>query len=439
MPIAWIATAYSINIPEGSLSLVGEMEAKEILPKSITVDPKGQFAYVANYRTISRQINDNNDMNVYKIDPDKGTLSLVEKLPAQTQSTSVAIDPAGKFVYMTSDFFNFGYRIDPETGKLSEIVGENGKPRFQHANMTIDAKGKFIYVTNTEYNSPVIVYSIDPSNGMLTRSGEEGLKFNSVITSIVFDPKDKFACVANQNNSYIHCYKIDPTTNQIIKNSVVETDLILHPLSMVISPNGKSLFVLFQNSFYTFAINPDTLVLTKTDSVKLKYTAKSFALDPIGKFVYVTMFNGTNSFVDIYSINETSEKLTNLGMVQVGNIEPESITVDPSGRFVYVGVNQKIYIYNISRKKPLIKTSDLIVDKHNPSKLVYQLTCVTSQQIPESSFVFKGTKGNFNKPTKITLWGNNLPPNKIVEVESVGEYPNRMEFDKDIGEKYCAH
>ena len=59
----------------------------------------------------------------------------------------------------------------------------------------------------------------------------------------------------------------------------------------------------------------------------------SIAVDPTGKFAYVAN-SGTNN-VSMYTINGTTGALTFIGRIAAG-IGPASVTVDPSGKFVYV-------------------------------------------------------------------------------------------------------
>lgn len=64
----------------------------------------------------------------------------------------------------------------------------------------------------------------------------------------------------------------------------------------------------------------------------------SVAVDPLGRFAYVS--NGANvaggNSVSAYTINATTGALTSIGAVSAGTL-PKSVTVDPSGRFAYVG------------------------------------------------------------------------------------------------------
>ena len=88
-------------------------------PLSVTVDPSGKFAYVAN--------SSDGTISAYTINAVTGTLTPVAGSPflAGNGSYSVSVDPSGKFAYVTN--FNddnvSAYTIDATTGVLTAVVG----------------------------------------------------------------------------------------------------------------------------------------------------------------------------------------------------------------------------------------------------------------------------------------------------------------------------
>ena len=57
------------------------------------------------------------------------------------------------------------------------------------------------------------------------------------------------------------------------------------------------------------------------------------AVDPAGKFAYVT--NSNSNDVSMYTINATTGVLTPIGTIAAGQ-SPTSIAIHPSGKFAYV-------------------------------------------------------------------------------------------------------
>ena len=123
------------------------------------------------------------------------------------------------------------------------------------------------------------------------------------------------------------------------------------PQSIAVDPTGKFAYVANAGcnggatgyvSMYT--INPTTGALAPIGPpvTSLDYTAESVTIDPSGKFVYVANagddYSSDGSVVS-YTINATTEALTSTGAI-MGNCPglcvPESVALDPSGKFAYV-------------------------------------------------------------------------------------------------------
>src|SRR5262245_22772675 len=88
-------------------------------PASITVDPDGRSAYVANLKS--------NDVSAYRIDPASGMLRPVAGSPfaTGTQPIAVAIDSRSRFVYVPNQLSGTlsAYRMDAASGALAPVAG----------------------------------------------------------------------------------------------------------------------------------------------------------------------------------------------------------------------------------------------------------------------------------------------------------------------------
>ena len=126
---------------------------------SVTVDPKGRFAYVANTR--------DNTISVYTIDQTTGALITGTAVAAGTTPYSVTVDPSGKFAYAANLASNTisVYTIDQTTGALTAgtAVATGTNPYF----VTVDPSGEFAYAANTGDNN-ISIYTIDQTTGALT-------------------------------------------------------------------------------------------------------------------------------------------------------------------------------------------------------------------------------------------------------------------------------
>jgi 6-phosphogluconolactonase len=162
-------SVYTINSTTGALTPIGSPLPAGWCSSSVTVDPFGKFAYVADQG--------GPDVATYTINANTGALTPIGSIAAGIGPSSVAVDPTGKFAYVTNYYDGvFGhdvlmYTIDATTGALTRIgtIAAGTGPR----SVAVDPTGKFAYVTNFDSNN-VSMYSIDPATGALTLIGTVG-------------------------------------------------------------------------------------------------------------------------------------------------------------------------------------------------------------------------------------------------------------------------
>ncbi len=198
---------YTINGTSGALTSIG-MIAAGTGPDSVAVDPAGKFAYVTNL--------DSNDVSMYTIDATTGVLSSIGTIPAGSGPDSVAVDPAGEFAYVTNFFSNdvSMFTIDATTGALTFIgsIAAGTDP----ISLAVDPTGKFAYVANwtaPNTDGSVSMYTIDATTGILTPTGT--LATGQSPTSIAIHPSGKFAYVTNSGSNSVSMYSIDSATGAL--------------------------------------------------------------------------------------------------------------------------------------------------------------------------------------------------------------------------------
>ena len=273
---------------------------------------------------------------------------------------SIAVDPAGKFAYVLNGGCDGGvsgyvsmYTINSTTGALAPI----GRPVPTYGygdyagSVSVAPSGKFAYVTNSgdpwdDGDGSVEMYSIDATTGALTSTGTingscPGLCFPS---SMVLDPSGKFAYVVTgaggAGNPYnVAMYTIDATTGALTSIGTIAAAGGV-PIYVAVDPAGKFVYVATANatpgsagSLSMYAINATTGALASTGTIVAGTDPVFVAVDPAGKFAYVTNF-GSND-VSMYTINGTTGSLTLIGTIAAG-LSPSSIAINPSGNFAYV-------------------------------------------------------------------------------------------------------
>jgi 6-phosphogluconolactonase len=162
-------SVYTINSTTGALTPIGSPLPAGWCSRSVTVDPFGKFAYVADQG--------GPDVAMYTINANTGALTPIGSIAAGIGPSSVAVDPTGKFAYVTSYYDGvFGhdvlmYTINATTGALTPIgtIAAGTGP----SSVAVDPTGKFAYVTNFDSNN-ASMYSIDATTGALTLIGTIG-------------------------------------------------------------------------------------------------------------------------------------------------------------------------------------------------------------------------------------------------------------------------
>jgi 6-phosphogluconolactonase len=238
--------------------------------------------------------------------------------------TTVSISCTTNTVLPTADPYVYAANLGSTgTNGVSTYTSTNGVLSTQTlvisksgpSSIAVDA-GKFAYVANANSNS-ISAYSI--SAGALTAltdvdAGTSGTQ-TSIPTgtqpySIAIHPSGKFAYVANAGSNSISAYSIDATTGALAR------------------------------------IDADGFTSGNQTSIPARSAPISIAIDPTGSYAYVA--NAGDNNVSVYSIDASSGALTAIDAngsgagsntyisTGPGTVTPFSVTVDPSGTYLYV-------------------------------------------------------------------------------------------------------
>jgi DNA-binding beta-propeller fold protein YncE len=339
-------------------------------PVSVAIAPDstgkfGKFAYVANART--------NNISMYAIDPTTGALTSKGTIAAGASPSSVAVDPSGKFAYVTNSapLSQAGsvsmYTINAATGVLTS-TGTAATGTLPES-VAVDPSGKFVYVADTvgcvrPGLGDVSMYTIN-ADGTLTLKGIIGP--GPCPSSVAVDPLGKFAYAANEGDcgdflvGSVSIYQINSALDGIL--SLTGTiDAGQCPVSVAVAPDPSGKFggfvyvvdsAIFSPSVsgvLMYSMDPTTGNLTHigSGSVAAGTQPSSVAVDPSGRFAYVG--NSGSNNVSMYAINSTNGALTPIGAGTIpAGTSPASVAVDPSGKFAYVmnSASNDISMYSI--------------------------------------------------------------------------------------------
>jgi 6-phosphogluconolactonase len=278
-------------------------------PASIAVDLFGRFAYVANRSS--------NDVSAYRIGfngalmPVMGSPFPTGSAPASSPS-SVAVDPFGRFVYVTNDQSSSvsAFRIN-KSGALSPVAG-SPFPTGNHLDgeamsEAVDPLGRFVYVSSMNSNN-ISAFRISKNGGLTLVNGSPftaGPR-GELPGAMAADLFGRFLYVANEGNDTISAFRIGPnggltdvTGSPFSAGGAREDD----PRSVAVDLFGRFAFVAnFEGNNVSALHIGENGALTSvpgspfsTGSGSGGFTA-SVAVDLFGRFVYVA-----NHFVQTVS------------------------------------------------------------------------------------------------------------------------------------------
>jgi len=308
-----------------SNSLTFTLTTGGVDPQSIAVDSAGKFAYVANAGCNGGV----GYVSMYTINPATGALAPIgpPESSLDYSAESVTVEPSGKFAYVANlgdDYDSDGsvamYTINPTTGALTFVGGISGNcPGLcVPLSVVVDPSGRFAYVPYGDGIVPnrVAMYTINATTGALTSIGT--IAVEGFADSVAVDPAGTFAYVATPNDTFgsagdVSMYTINATTGALASIGTIAAGT--GPVSVVVDPSGKFAYVTnsSSNDVSMYTINATTGALTSIGTIAEGSTPTSIAIHPSGKFAYVT--NSASNDVSIYSIDAATGVLTLIGTI----------------------------------------------------------------------------------------------------------------------------
>lgn len=272
---------YAVDYQSGALVPInGSPVAAGNNPTKIIASPNGLFIYVINQ----------NDSTIqeFAVDAGSGKLTSKNTYPTGTNPTALAMDAAGKFIYVTFTYQPGYSAANPGPGGINifpvnsdyslgtstvQVVGNNP------VGVATTNFNNYVYAIDAEpavgSGSPVgwiLAFSQNTTNGALTPVGKTtistdvsgktvavGYGAGTVPSAIAIDPTARFV------------YVTDRATNQLYGNIVVSGGLLLPmqnspfatgllPVAVTVEPRGKYMFVANFNDFTVsaYVINQST-------------------------------------------------------------------------------------------------------------------------------------------------------------------------------------
>lgn len=283
-------------------------------------------------------------VSAFQVNPATGALSAIgTPYPTTSGSTSIAVTRDFRFLYSV-DFGlgNISGFVIQADGTLNPAAGTplavGGGPLGLAAHPMAD----FLYVATA---SGIAIFAIDPASGALTAAGDvsppNGLEFGAI------SPDGRRYYQTLSSVDQVEPFAVDAATGALTPLSAGPAATEAFPRAIAIDPAGKFLYVAISDpgtdtstTVDGFLIDPSTGALTKmpTSPFQVATTPDSIAIDPSGRFLYVSCSN--SNVIGAFTIDPDAGTLSAIqGSPFAAPGLPLFVLADPSGQFLYAGTD----------------------------------------------------------------------------------------------------
>jgi len=295
------------------------------------------FAYVGNA--------DSNEVQVFSMDANAGSMTLVEKVPfvgieKAGPSTPMAVSPDKHILFVgvrSQPFTVVSYAIDPKSGKLQHLG--NSPLADSMAYIATDRRGQFLL--SASYGGNKIAINPIDARGVAQPPSQvipTGLNAHAIQA----DPSNRFVLATNLGSDAVLAFKLDAETGRLTPNQPPETKVAEKsgPRHFVFHPNGKFVYLVHElnGALIAFGYDADKGQLhdlQHASALPPGFDGKPWAADihltPDGRFLYAS--ERTSSTLAGFRVDATTGQLTAIGSVPTEK-QPRGFAIDPSGRFL---------------------------------------------------------------------------------------------------------
>ncbi|HEX2712905.1 MAG TPA: choice-of-anchor D domain-containing protein, partial [Candidatus Acidoferrales bacterium] len=294
----------------------------------VAIDGQGKFLFVLNPTS--------NNISMFQIAQTSGALSEVPGSPfavpavgpnaAPSQPRSITAEPSGKFLFV--GYFNGSFPGDSAIASLAINTSGTSPVLLPVQSQDIlgaplqlltDPKGQRLYVGLTQgpngaVNGGAIVFTIDPSTGMLAKQGTADTLPNNG-TSYAIDPRDRFFFASGHD--FLQSCMVSPVDGTANTCSPL---LLLDPnntqVAMFAENSGKFLY-LYQSGgapgVVVYSLNQTTGALAQVlgPLSGIQFANGGTVADPMGPYIYSVQF-ATPTVIRAYQVDQQTGNLVEI-------------------------------------------------------------------------------------------------------------------------------
>jgi 6-phosphogluconolactonase len=294
-------------------------------------------------------------------DADTGKLGEPQLVAEMVNPSFLAIHPSKKFLYAVGEIADFqgkktggisAFAIDSASGKLT-LLNQQSSEGTGPCHVVVDKTGKSVLVANYGGGSCASL-PID-ADGKLGKAASAMQHTGSSVDKSRQEAPHAHSINLNSANNLAYCadlgldkiliYKFDAATSKLTPNDPPAGVVAPGggPRHFSFHPSGKFAYVCNEmtSTITAFSVNADNGGLTELHTLSTLpqptpgNSTAEIVVHPSGKFVYVS--NRGHDSLAMYSIDQTTGKLTSLGNAPTGGKTPRNFNIDPTGKWVLAG------------------------------------------------------------------------------------------------------
>jgi len=304
----------------GDLQQVGK--ATSANPSFIVLHPSQRFLYAVN------EVDDYEgkaagSVEAFSVNADTGMLTLINRQPAGSLPTHLAVDPRGKYVvvasYQGGSYHVFPLRADGGLEQESQrVVQPTGPQQEAHPHQVVfDRSGKYVVATDCGL-AKVEVFGFE--QGKLTRRSGLSFEADSRPRHVVFNQEEKLLYVLQESKGWIAVVPYNAASGTLGKpiqevpiiagqNEGFAAEIILHPQGRFLYASTRPASETNPSAIVTFRVDPATGHLSAVQKINenLDWT-RAIMLSPSADWLYA--LNQMSDSILRYRVNEATGELT---------------------------------------------------------------------------------------------------------------------------------
>jgi 6-phosphogluconolactonase len=321
-----------------------------------TQHPDRLLVFVGTYNTQGAK--SDNGIYIYQLDLSTGALTLKTTAPSVDPSY-LALDSSLRYLYAVNEAMQWegqpgggvsAYALDAQTAQptlLNQQRSLGGLPCY----ISVDKARRYAFVANYAQGNVSILPilpdgRLSPASDMIQHQGsganparQEGPHAHS----IVLDPAERFALVADLGIDKEIVYEIDYANGKLVPHAEAKAHPGAGPRHLVFHPNGKFAYLIHEvdSTITAYAYDAQKGALKELQTVSALpagftgyNTSADIHVSPSGKFLYGS--NRGHDSIVAYAIDEATGKLTYVAHTAAGGKTPRNFAIDPTGAYMLV-------------------------------------------------------------------------------------------------------